>query len=132
MTIRNILPAQATESIKDLGYRVRLARTRRSTAEGRKAPRWEFRRAISLWRPLPQAQGRGRIRSIPIAAWKQRLRAHQAERYSGCSTRRRPRRLGTLCDRAQAAARSRRLGGNRLPVAWPAGWCGLLELRRHG
>ena len=30
MPIRNILPAQATESIKDLGYRVRLARTRRS------------------------------------------------------------------------------------------------------
>src|SRR5437868_10490114 len=29
MAIRNILPAQATESIKDLGYRVRLARTRR-------------------------------------------------------------------------------------------------------
>jgi len=30
MPIRNILPAQVTESIKDLGYRVRLARTRRS------------------------------------------------------------------------------------------------------
>ena len=30
MPIRNIIPAQATESIKDLGYRVRLARTRRS------------------------------------------------------------------------------------------------------
>src|SRR5436853_7734227 len=30
MPIRSILPAQVTESIKDLGYRVRLARTRRS------------------------------------------------------------------------------------------------------
>jgi transcriptional regulator with XRE-family HTH domain len=55
MTIQKTLPAQATEHIKDLGYRVRLARTRRGMSIAELAAKAGINRntlnALELGRP---------------------------------------------------------------------------------
>ena len=55
MTMQKTLPAQATEHIKDLGYRLRLARTRRSMSIAELAAKAGINRntlnALELGRP---------------------------------------------------------------------------------